>query len=573
MKGMSELSKRNKELILNLLRNIEDLKTIVAPLLEGQDHAQRVLQIHTDTLGDLIDDLVTVKKDADLIRTDLSKVKVHLGDHERLHLELRSRLRKAELRPLLKIYEKARAVEKIGNSELQRLELSAKKEPENTDLWLILGIVYYQNDQYTKALGCFDKVNEINPEDGHAWCWKGLSQRELRKYDDAIESFEMAAKHVVCPTIFRFEAFSRMQLDQKEKALELINQAIQGDKSDAVSWGFKGHILEELDKHMEALGCLEKSLELDPNLVHALNERGIILSNLGPDYYEEALNTFDKATKLEPDSYWLWLNKGKTLSKLERDVEAIESYDKAMELNPKNPCIYCLKGISQNLLGRDKEAMENFDAALKIGLSKECKTYYYNMATVLRNLKRYEDALRVVEQSIAVKSDDVDSWILKTSILEKLSEYEDALEAVEKAITIKSDSPRLWITKAFILLSAGREDEEVEKCIRTAVQFPITDAESLNNLAWLLYRWKDYSTALRYASEAVDNEPNNAHYLDTLACIYYELGDCPKSLQVFEKAIDLRKGDEAISWSILAKLYEEMGKIRESKKIKERYLE
>jgi len=50
------------------------------------------------------------------------------------------------------------------------------------------------------------------------------------------------------------------------------------------------------------------------------------------------------------------------------------------------------------------------------------------------------------------------------------------------------------------------------------------------------------------------------------------LGNYPKALGLFEKAVDLKENDEAISWSILLKLYEKIGEVEKAKKIRERYI-
>lgn len=541
MKEMSDGSKREssqeiRNLVLTLLRSIEDLKSVVAPLLEDQKDAKEILKTHTDTLEDLMGALVTVKKDKDLIKTDLDGIKTCLFDYDRVHRQLRTRINRIEMRHLKKLYDKAIIVIEIGDPELQKLELSAKEEQKDPDLWFVVGIVYHNKDHYVKALKCFNRVTRINVEDGHAWCWKALSQKGLGKHSEAVESLEKAAQRVECPHIFRLQASSMMLLGQKEDALKLATQAIQGDKENAEYWALKGSIMRELDKHMEALSCIEKSLQLNPELVTALNEKGIILFELGPNYYEEGYNSFHKATELDPNFYGFWCNRGKALAYLERHEEAIKSFDRALELEPNDACVYCLKGISESMLGKQIDALKSFDEALKRGLKKRCETFYCNRAIVLINLERYKDAL----------------------------------EAIEKGITINLGDPDLWILKAEALLELGKKDE-IEKCIKTAMQYSITKARSLNSLAWTLYKMKRYSIALKFANEAVKKEPNSAYYLDTLACINYELGEYQEALRLFEKAVDLRKDDKAISWSILIELYEKLGKADKAKKIKERY--
>jgi tetratricopeptide (TPR) repeat protein len=50
--------------------------------------------------------------------------------------------------------------------------------------------------------------------------------------------------------------------------------------------------------------------------------------------YENALNSYDEATKINPDYISAWHNRGRPLSRLKRYEEALGSYDKAIAINP-----------------------------------------------------------------------------------------------------------------------------------------------------------------------------------------------------------------------------------------------
>jgi tetratricopeptide (TPR) repeat protein len=64
--------------------------------------------------------------------------------------------------------------------------------------------------------------------------------------------------------------------------------------------------------------------------------------------YEEALQSYDQALKLNPDDNQAWHNRGNVLTiNLKRYEEALQSYDKALESNPDDDqawynqaCIY-----------------------------------------------------------------------------------------------------------------------------------------------------------------------------------------------------------------------------------------
>ncbi len=50
--------------------------------------------------------------------------------------------------------------------------------------------------------------------------------------------------------------------------------------------------------------------------------------------FEEALECLDKAIEIEPNYAQAWANKGAVMQGLERYEEAIECFDKAIEITP-----------------------------------------------------------------------------------------------------------------------------------------------------------------------------------------------------------------------------------------------
>ena len=53
--------------------------------------------------------------------------------------------------------------------------------------------------------------------------------------------------------------------------------------------------------------------------------------------YKEALECYDKATKIHPVDTDAWYYKGLVLQKLGKDKESLKCYDKVIELDPEHP--------------------------------------------------------------------------------------------------------------------------------------------------------------------------------------------------------------------------------------------
>ncbi len=95
----------------------------------------------------------------------------------------------------------------------------------------------------------------------------------------------------------------------------------------------------------------------------ALNETGVELQHA--NRHEEAIITFDKALKLNPNSA-ARINKGNSLRALGRHEDAIECFNEEIKRNPRNSDAYYSKGNVLGDLGRFEEAIAAFDKALEI---------------------------------------------------------------------------------------------------------------------------------------------------------------------------------------------------------------
>jgi cytochrome c-type biogenesis protein CcmH/NrfG len=108
-----------------------------------------------------------------------------------------------------------------------------------------------------------------------------------------------------------------------------------------------------------------------------------------------------------------------------------------------------------------------------------------------------------------------------------------------------AESPRdsrAWYSLALVYQEVGREDE-AETAYREVIRLAPSNAEALNNLAWLYVTAKDRrlyrpERALALAEAAVKLSPD-AHVIDTLAEARFCTRDFAGALQAIEAALAL----------------------------------
>ncbi|MBN1471324.1 MAG: tetratricopeptide repeat protein [Syntrophaceae bacterium] len=83
--------------------------------------------------------------------------------------------------------------------------------------------------------------------------------------------------------------------------------------------------------------------------------------------WDEALNAFDKAIKINPQNMEAYFYRGNIYDELGDYKKAIVNYNRAIKLNPIYIDAYLYRGFAYNNLGQLKKAMADIKKAAKLG--------------------------------------------------------------------------------------------------------------------------------------------------------------------------------------------------------------
>ena len=206
-----------------------------------------------------------------------------------------------------------------------------RQNPHDVDALFYQGVCFFGNSGDVimlspRALENFDKVLEINPEYLGAWYYKSKVLYQMKNYDEALIFIDKAlaiypnfqdaiiqkeliltakneqANQPPIPTKaaqLTKQGTLLAQIGDYQGALRLIDQALELEPDNVNALNDKGWIFLQAENPTEALVWINKTLEIDPNLVHALHNKGLALFEL--EQFEESMIWFDRA--LEDPSY------------------------------------------------------------------------------------------------------------------------------------------------------------------------------------------------------------------------------------------------------------------------------
>ncbi|MDC0048765.1 hypothetical protein OAL09_05430 [Verrucomicrobia bacterium] len=166
--------------------------------------------------------------------------------------------------------------------------------------------------------------------------------------------------------------------------------------------------------------------------------------------------------------------------------------------------------------------------------------------------------MRAVNANSVISPRNALSYLINLGVTQAKAsiENEDAPIAITKIKNLQqinpSDSSMLEDLYQ-LLVDSGKTDEannlfkttyQVSKA--TIIRFP-DHGQHNNNHAWLLSRCsKKLDEALEHANKAVQLEPENGAFLDTLAEVHFQRGDRAKAIEFSEKAVNLLDNDAQV---------------------------
>jgi len=283
---------------------------------------------------------------------------------------------------------------------------------------------------------------------------------------------------------------------------------------------FNGKYTEALNYYSEVLTRPEYRKN------HMLwNNKGLVFLKLSK--YENAIESFDNAIKLLPNSTTALYNKGIALAFLAKFQEAIYCYDKALEINPDASEVWNDKGGAFLGLGKYRDAIYSFDKALSLDPSNFVA--WVNKGNSLRNVGMYDESIKAFEEAIQINNNYSLGWMGKGASLKDIGKYEEAIECYSKAIKI-SPSVDAWYNLGTMYSELERNDQAIES-FKKALQLDSNFLDGWHGLGVLYSKLEKYGMSIDSFNKALQLNPNSS-------AIWYQLGVAKSNMGKQDEALE-----------------------------------
>jgi tetratricopeptide (TPR) repeat protein len=399
------------------------------------------------------------------------------------------------------------------------LEQALKENPKDLDALLQRSELSLASAKYAQAEGDLNEVLMLRPNSGEAHYILAkvyASRGETLSYREQLTEALKLNPYLEQIRVELAQSFLRD--NQAQAALETLNAAPSAEKRSLA-------IIAERNWALWASGDM------------AQMRKGI----------DEGLSLRRSSDFLIQDGLWK-LRAG-------NPTGARTSLQEALKLNPTD--LRALSGLSQAYLAQKQTALALQTVEEYAAREPKSAPVQEFLGTMLL---MHGDRQKARAAFMAAKSADSNFMDADFSLvqLDVLEGKDDAAQKTLQSILSRNagnEVASLWM--ANLQVAEGKNDTAIQHFTQVLNDNP-NNALALNNLAYLLTQsHKEPDEALKFAQKAIELEPDNPNFLDTLGWVLYEKGLYPSAIQYLERAVS-DKGD-AVSRYHLAMAYAKAG--------------
>jgi tetratricopeptide (TPR) repeat protein len=485
-----------------------------------------------------------------------------------------------------------------SSGDQEKAKLSVKEfrqvvEADDADIeaWQSLAELYRltgQQDEFVKALA---RWTSNDPMADRAFFELGRHYHAQRKYREAAENYSRAYALQPAPEIAVLFAQSLLAQGHTADALRIYREARERTPNDNdLEVNYAGALIAA-GQYEEAITTLQNELKTNPTNMEALWYMAQALRRSGrrPEAIQllkDALKDIDVTESLDFQQML-----ASTYEETHQVDEAVATYQSILDviLNPDGTVSKNYAQVAEDTLariglayrraGRRAEAIRAFERMRTIlgstnpqgdllildtlmeeekyeevikkaqELTKQFpdkREFRLTEAQAFGQLGRIDEATKLLDGLLTNSIDDLAILSMKATVVSDAERYQEAKAILEEGLRRDPRNASLLLQLSMVQEKL-RKPVEAEATLRTILERDPDNQVALNNLGYyLVERGERLDEALALIQRAVNIDPTNGAYLDSLGWAYFQKGRIEEAQTYLEKALQFEPRDSTI---------------------------
>ena len=383
---------------------------------------------------------------------------------------------------------------------------------KNEKLLLMEGYARLKLNQVFKAIGVFQEVIKLYPQNTDARFYLGVIYYQKHQDADAEKLFNSILDEIQCDRTYNYLGLLKLDQHKVADAINYFQFAIKIEPGNAfyhynlgTAYSLNGWLMEAENAFRNAVSLESDNLVYNYALAYLYYER----HDLG-----KSLESIEHILKINPDYTDAIILKSLIDAQNGNIITAKNSLQKLAETENKNDFLYYALAKIYKEFPMYKEAVDCLQQALFI--KPESLEYLSELADCYCELDKYDVAQDIVTKVLYLNKHFIYAHLLQAKIYIKEKKYNEASKTVDNAIKLDSSSAEAYKYKSLIFAAQGLKNKSIENA-KIAVSLQPSNHRLYALLAKLYFDAQEYENAFLYYKEASMLDELNVKYLYSAA--------------------------------------------------------
>lgn len=471
--------------------------------------------------------------------------------------------------------EESEGPEKAIESKRKSLAL----DPANAALAIELSYDYLRRGESPEAIAVLKDAIKASPGNMDAClALSAVYLRHLQKPDMAVRYAQMAldaSPKAFPPYAMLFEIYQAQ--GQASRAGAILEKAARSKSEDPRFWLALAEVVNRdtfrnggqlSEGDLQRLAALLGKAELYGGEDPAVISRSADLFALARQI-EKALPLYRRVVELKPGYPKAREKLAACYVETGRPAEAIAVLDEIVKYDPLNREAYDQLRDLNLRAGNLEKALANARQGLIMEPNRLER--YGDIAEMLFKLRRFDEAAEQLAEARKRFPRASRLSFFHAQALSEAKRHDEALKVFEASLVeAANNDPAMLDADFYFAYGAASERAgqyvKAAELFRKCIELNPDDAGRAYN--YLGYMWIEQDMNLEEAGQlirrALDLEPGNAAYIDSLGWYYYKQGKYPEALTELMRAAELLEEPDAVVFDHIADTYEKLGKKAEA---------
>jgi tetratricopeptide (TPR) repeat protein len=448
------------------------------------------------------------------------------------------------------------------------LNLSIKHSANYEQPYIILSIIYLEEEERYLANNYIGKVLGINPKSPYGLLIRGLIAMSFGKYDvanvDFYNLYKTDTTNYFSQSIY---GITEIELNNFHAGVGLLAKAIQKRNNENIHCRVDGFNIIEfqslvldlynnkfsdgerkvahqiLKKYLlgeinEGSRIAKKYLKYNPNSTYI--KRFLVLCKAKERKYSKIENLLDSLILRDSSLVNHFFLKGLFELSSNRIDECISKFTYVTEKKPNYALPFYYKGEALHIKNDYEQAIENYSKA--IDLYDQDEDFYYSRSLSYSKVNSKGKEIADIKKAISINPIVIFYYAKLAQLYYEIERYDSAYHYISNAINLNPFRARNYVLSAK-LCRMNSQYELALNDINIALRLtPNLDIALFEKGEWY-YDNAQYYTAIKYISRAIRKTPTNASFYKKRGHAFYQTKRFKKALKDFKKVNSLTDAD------------------------------